>query len=253
METLLKWEFCWNGNTAGMGTLVVKWEHCWNRNSAGMGALLSPLPLPTVLSCPWQSPPSCSDVYEGALLNGRKIQLSWIKWQTFLWSEVWQGMQNRAVLAPSKAAPLLWGFLCLHSIYLCTSCECVVLVQGIGWKGSQCPLRGNPKLSADSRITTWESRCRAVGVWMCSCQHGSVWKSNWMVLLCLTEAGEWGVHGWACEQKHHIPPNPLSPTVHPVARLLCIQKRLFTLLWCPHNWSASARWPEPCLRVKQRQ
>lgn len=87
--------------------------------------------------------------YTQAELNGR----------CFFRTEVWQGMQNRIVLAPSRAA-LFCMFLCLHFIYLCSSCEFVALFQGRAepaWQRVEgtCDAhwQGNQKLSSDSRIT----------------------------------------------------------------------------------------------------
>lgn len=105
-------------------------------------------------------------------------------------------MQNRIVLAPSKAA-LLWRFLCLHFIYLCTSWEFVGLVRGcaeLAWQRVEgthdAYWWGNQKLSMDSRITTKENGCISVGICMWSCQCESVWKTDCVVLLCMTEADE---------------------------------------------------------------
>jgi len=78
----------------------------------------------------------------------------------FLYAEVWQRMQNRIVLAPSKMA-LFWRFLCLLFIYLCNSWEFVVLVWGcaeLAWRRVEGPHDayqwGNQKLSMDSRRAT---------------------------------------------------------------------------------------------------
>lgn len=87
-------------------------------------------------------------------------------------------MQNRIVLAPSKAVPLLWRFLCLHSIYLCTSCPCVVLIQGLAWhgvKGLTVPMEGEPR-------TLWGQQSNHVGEQMQSCGHMNVAMSAWKCL-----------------------------------------------------------------------
>lgn len=60
-----------------------------------------------------------------------------------------------------------WRFLCLHSIYLCTSCECVALIQGLAWhgvKGLTVPTEGEPKT-----VCGQQSNC--MGEQMQSCGH----------------------------------------------------------------------------------
>lgn len=87
-------------------------------------------------------------------------------------------MQNRIVLAPSKAAPLLWRFLCLPSIYLCTPCECGVLVQGLAWRrvnGLTMSAEGEPK-------TLCGQQSNHVGEQMQSCGHMNVVMSAWKCL-----------------------------------------------------------------------
>lgn len=81
-------------------------------------------------------------------------------------------MQNRIVLAPSKAAPLSWRFLCRHSIYLCTSCECAVLIQGLAWHRVKVPTEGKSK-------TLCGQRSHHVGEQMQSCGCMNVVMSAW--------------------------------------------------------------------------